>query len=146
MSELRWLGGYRFLEHVSDAFIEAWGTSLEETFTQAAIAMYEVMLDISSVEPLMVYKAAAKGFDLHSLLYDWLEGLLVAFDTEGLVFSRFDLKIIQGDEYRLTGSLMGEEYDPKRHGSRVEVKAVTFHEMKFEERKGKTHVTFLLDI
>ena len=140
------MGGYRFLEHVSDAIIEAWGTSLEETFTQAAIAMYEIMLDISSVKPLVVHEASAEGFDLHSLLYDWLEGLLFIFDTEKLVFSRFELKIIQEGEYRLTGSMTGEEYDPKRHRSRVEVKAVTLHEMKFEERNGKIHATFLLDI
>ncbi|RLG08462.1 MAG: hypothetical protein DRN68_03600, partial [Thaumarchaeota archaeon] len=44
------MGGFRFLEHMSDAFVEAWGDSLEEAYVEAAKAFYELVSSMSGVE------------------------------------------------------------------------------------------------
>jgi hypothetical protein len=38
-------GGYRFLDHMTDAVIEAYGTTLEEAFENAAKALCDTMID-----------------------------------------------------------------------------------------------------
>ena len=44
------MGGFRFLEHVSDVLIEAWGETLEEAFKQAAKAFFETMVEVDKIE------------------------------------------------------------------------------------------------
>jgi SHS2 domain-containing protein len=42
-------GKFKFLEHTADAYIAAHGTTLEEAFENAALAMFEVMTDTEKV-------------------------------------------------------------------------------------------------
>ena len=37
---------FRFLEHTADAYVEAYGSSLEEAFENAALASTEVMTEV----------------------------------------------------------------------------------------------------
>ena len=67
------MGGFRFLEHMSDAFIEAWGDSFEEAYVEAAKAFYELVSSMSGVEARVERVVEAEGRDLQELLYDMLE-------------------------------------------------------------------------
>lgn len=139
------MGGYRFLEHVSDALIEAWGESVEEAFRQAGIAFFDVMIDISKVAPRIEREIIINGFDYQSLLYNWLEKLLILFETENLVFSDFKVKIVERERLELKAKAIGEAYDYSKHSSKVAVKAVTFHQMDVKLENG-CKLRFLLDI
>lgn len=140
------MGGYRFLKHVSDIIVEVWGETLEEVFVQAAIAFYGVMLDFSSIRPVIQREVSLEGYDIHSLLYEWLESLIAFFDIEGLVFSQFDIRIEEGEGFTLKGILKGERYDAERHSPKVEVKAITYHAMSFKKKGERLYATYLLDI
>lgn len=140
------MGGYRFLEHISDVIIEAWGKDLNEAFCQAAKAFFDVMVDVSKVKGKVMKKIEVKGFDLQSLLYNWLEELLYLHEVKNLVFSEFEVEIAKRrKEYVLSAVIWGEEYDSKKHASKVAVKAVTYHEMKIESNEN-VKLRFLLDI
>jgi len=43
--------GYRFLDHMTDAFVEAWGPTVERAFAQAGIALFETMLYTDKITP-----------------------------------------------------------------------------------------------
>ena len=60
---------YRFLDHPADAYIEAYGNTLEELLENSALAMFDVMVDVSKVEPKVERHVESRGFDLESLLY-----------------------------------------------------------------------------
>jgi len=139
---------FKFLPHMSDVFIEAYGSTLEEAFENAALAMFEVMTDTSKVEPSMEESVEADGFDKQSLLYNWLEKLLVLFETRMMLCSKFEIEKIEreGEEYRLKAKVWGEEFDPGKHEQRVGVKAVTYHMMSIEEEDGRWVLRFILDI
>lgn len=139
---------FKFLPHMSDVFIEAYGSTLEEAFENAALAMFEVMTDTSKVEPSMEESVEADGFDKQSLLYNWLEKLLVLFETRMMLCSKFEIEKIEreGEEYRLKAKVWGEEFDPGKHEQRVGVKAVTYHMMSIEEKDGRWVLRFILDI
>jgi SHS2 domain-containing protein len=140
--------GYRFLEHTSDALIEAWGPNLEVAFAKAAEAFYEIMLNIRNVEPKIEDRVDAEGHDEKELLYDWLEALLLKFDIEGMVYSEFHIDQISNKTrpIRLQAKIKGEKYVREKHGGKVEIKSITYHLMKIQREKNRTRVQFLLDL
>ena len=138
---------YRFLDHTADVKVEAWGENLEETFKNASKAFYDIILDVQSVEKKVSREFKVRGFDLKSLLFNWIDKLILLFEIESLVFRDFDMNIFQNDSgYRLTAIGYGEEYDRKKHGYKVHVKAITYHEMEIRMENEKYIVRFIVDI
>ncbi|OYT62832.1 MAG: archease [Thermofilum sp. ex4484_15] len=142
------MGKFEFLDHPSDAYIAAYGRDLKEAFENAALAMFEVMTDTKSVKPVRKVEIRVNGYDLLSLLYNWLEALLYHYGVQNLVFSKFKVNYIkkERDAYVLKGEAWGEEFDPSRHEARVEVKAVTYSLMEVKEGRGGIILKFVLDI
>lgn len=139
-------GGYRYLDHMTDAVIEANGRTLEEAFENAARGLNDTMIDIKTVRPNKEIKITASGHDLHSLLFDWLDKVMLLLVAEGIVMSEFSVEIKRKGGYSLEGVAKGERLDLDRHRYKVEIKAVTYHEMKVAQEKGNATVRFLLDL
>ena len=142
-------GGYRFLDHMTDAFIEAYGTTLEEAFENAAKALCDTMIDLKTVRPKREIILSAKGNDLYSLLFDWLDKVMLLLVADGIAMSQFSVKIKQHNNnnyYLLEGTARGEPLELDRHRYKVEVKAVTYHEMEIKQEKGLITARFLLDL
>lgn len=81
---------YRYLEHMTDLVIEAYGNNIAECFENSAIATIDAMFDISKVESKNKVRIIAKGYDLKSLLYDWIEKILLAIYVDRLVINSFE--------------------------------------------------------
>jgi SHS2 domain-containing protein len=140
-------GGYRFLDHMTDAFIEAYGTTLEEAFENAAKALCDTMIDLKTVRPKREIILSANGNDLYSLLFDWLDKVMLLLVADGIAMSQFSVKIKQhNNSYLLEGTARGEPLELDRHRYKVEVKAVTYHEMEIKQEKGLITARFLLDL
>ena len=140
---------FEFLEHTADLYIAAYGQNLEEAFENAAAAMFEGMTELDKIKPQIEDTVEVEGHDKQALLYNWLEALLLKFETENKLYSRF--KIVQikntSNGLRLTAKIRGEPFDPNLHLSKVGVKAVTYHQMEIiENRKEGVTVKFILDI
>ena len=86
--------------------------------------------------------------DEYALLYSWLEALLVKFEVNGMVYSKFDVHSIKEtkDGFKLKATVYGEKYDPQKHPQKVGVKAVTYHQMEFIKTVDKVTLMFILDI
>ncbi|BAB65390.1 archease [Sulfurisphaera tokodaii] len=136
---------FEFFEHTADIGIRAYGRNLNEAFENAAVAVFEVMTDTSKVEPKEMREVKIDGYDLENLLYRWIESLLVYYDSEIMLFSKFYVNI---DEKNLTleGKAWGEKFDPNKHERRTVVKAMTYHEMKIENKGNYYILTFVVDI
>ncbi|MHA1617153.1 MAG: archease [Candidatus Njordarchaeales archaeon] len=139
---------FRYLEeHTADVAFEAYGSDLNEAFVNAAKAMFNVMTDISKVNPKEKREIIVRDEDLKGLLKKWLEELLFLFDAEGIIFSEFNVTIKrEDDEWVLQGEAYGEPFDPEKHPSHLEVKAVSYHMMEIGERNGEKFVRVILDI
>ena len=142
---------FEFFDVTADVGYKAYGNSLANAFENAAIAMFEVITDTSTVKPLIKKQIRLEAEDECAILYDWLSELLFVHDTEYLVFSKFDIKIdskLDGDieRYILDASAFGEEFDPSKHERRSEVKAVTFHMMDIKIENLNIILQVILDI
>lgn len=139
---------YEFLEHTADAYIAAYGKDLIEAFENAALAMYDVMTQVEKVASSTENTIKTEGTDEYSLLYNWLEALLVKSEIDGMLYSKFKISCLQKTQrgYRLKARVWGEKFDSKKHLQKVGVKAVTYHRMEIVEKPGKTCLKFILDI
>ena len=139
---------FKSLEHRADAYIAAYGKDLKEAFEHAALATFETMTDTRRVLPTLETEVEATGFDEKALLYDWLETLLVSFETTETLYSQFEITSLQrtSEGYRLKAKVRGERFSPGKHVHRVGVKAVTYHRMEIEKTLNQVTVRFILDI
>ena len=139
---------FEFLEHTADAYIAAYGKTLEEAFENAAYATFEVMTEAEKIETLDEESVEVEGHDEKELLYNWLESLLIRFDTTNKLYSKFKIEKIEEtrEGYRLKAKIWGETYNPEKHPQKVGVKAVTYHRMEIIKKPTQTIVKFILDI
>jgi SHS2 domain-containing protein len=139
---------FRFLEHTADAYVEAYGGSLEEAFGNAALASTDVMTELEKVEARNEETFVVEASDEPALLYSWLEEVLLEFELKGKLYSRFEVSGIEetGEGFRLYARAWGEKFDPEKHPSKVGVKSVTYHRMEIVKKPESVTVRFILDI
>jgi len=136
----------RYIEHPSDVGFEVYGTTLEELFANAAIACYGFMTDIEEIEETEERAIEIESEDLYSLMFDWLDELLFLFESESLVFKKFDLKVdVSGDGTSISGRCRGGKFDPYRHESGIIIKAVTYNMMEIKKNE-LWHARVVLDV
>ena len=139
---------FEFLEHTADAYVAAYGASLEEAFENAALATFEVMTEVEKVEPKVEDFVDVEAHDEYALLYNWLEALLIRFDVTDSLYSRFKVSSIEKTRrgLRLRAKIWGESFNPEKHPQKVGVKAVTYHRMEIVKKPKAVMVKFILDI
>jgi SHS2 domain-containing protein len=128
----------------ADVAFLAYGKDLNELFANAALAVFEVMINTKQVKKEKEEKVYVEGHDLESLMFNWLNELLYVSDSKNLAFSEFDVKIDEKN-FKLEAVCKGEKIDPQKHETRTVVKAATYHHMKiWKEDVWKAQV--ILDI
>ncbi|MFH1510549.1 MAG: archease [Candidatus Woesearchaeota archaeon] len=134
---------FEFFEHTADAKFRAYGTTLEEAFGNAALAMFSLMVDTEKVNPVLEKKISVDGADEKAVLYNFLEELLFLVDSESFLLHSVKKLKIQGRE--LTAIVVGDTGSDKyeTHG---DVKAVTYNEMEIIKEEDKVSVQVVLDI
>jgi len=132
---------YEQFEHKADVGIRGYGKTIEEAFVNGAKAMFEVMVNLTKVEPKKEIKIECKADNLEELFVEWLNTLLSEAGIENLVFGEFKIKEIKktNSGYKLVGVVQGEELNPEKHEPKVEVKAATYSQLKIE-RKGNQYI------
>lgn len=140
--------GYEVLPHTTDAYLQATGSTFEEALEQAGMALFDTMCNLKSISHVCVDDIEATGTDEVRLLYDWLETLLLKFELEHRVYSKFEVTLTRGppNDFRVNAKLYGETYDRAKHGAKVEVKAVTYHKMQVSQNGAMTTLRFILDL
>ena len=138
--------GYRYLEHITDAYVEAYGSSLSEAFDQSGRALVYLMFDIEKANGLFPVTISAEGTDELELLYNWLEAVLLTVVVEGQIMSEFDIRINLDSMLRLEASTMTESIDMIKHAYKTEVKGVTYHAMEVTHDEGLVITRYIVDL
>lgn len=129
----------------ADTAFAAYGRDLNELFDNAALAMFEVMINTKKVKPEIKREIEIGAKDLRGLLFGWLNKLLVFYGSDNLAFSKFNVRIDEKN-FKLKAECFGEKINPKKHEIKTEVKACTYHKMKIEKVKDKWKAQVILDI
>ena len=137
---------YIYLEHTADAEFIAYGNTIDEAFANAALATVNLMIDPARIKSEVSRDIELESDALDSLLYDWLSELLYYFDAEQLIFGRFEAHVEQeGATYRLRAKAQGESAT-QLEDLFLHIKAVTYHDLRFEKKNNIYEAQVLLDI
>lgn len=134
---------YKILDHTADIMFEVYGKTLNELFTNAAIATFDVMVKRSSIASKIKKEINLENKDPEKLLFEFIEELIYLKDAEYLVFKTFKVKIKNNS---LKAIVEGEKINPKKHNLLLDVKAITLHKYKLSKTKAGYKATILLDI
>lgn len=144
----KFAGKFEFLEHTADVYIRAHGKTMEEAYENSALAMFEVMTDTDKVAPAHEETLEVEAEDQYALLYNWLEALLVKFETASILYSKFQITDWKETEeiFKFKAKVWGEKFNPQKHAQKVGVKAVTYHRMMIIRENDSVVLEFILDI
>ena len=124
-------------EHEADIGVRGTGKNIEESFQEAAKAMFGIEVSIAKVNAKIKIKIKATASNLQELLVEWLNKLLAESSLHGMMFSKFKIDRITKKEerYKLIGNAWGEKLDIKKHEAKEEVKGATYSQLKVEKNK-----------
>jgi SHS2 domain-containing protein len=125
---------FEILEHTADVGIIAYGADLKQAFTNAARGLFSLITELDDIEEVTRRDIEVKAGDIESLLVAWLNELVYRFDTEGILFRRFEVSLLDDNHLRARG--YGERVDSSRHKLKAGVKAATYHMLKVEKNNG----------
>ena len=132
---------FEILNHTADVGIIAYGADMSQAFANAARALFSLITELDDVEEVLHRDVELTAPDEESLLVEWLNELVYQFDTENILFKRFD--IIQLDYTHLKARSYGEKVDSSKHKLKTGVKAATYHMLKVDKSDGcKVQVLF----
>lgn len=125
---------YESLAHKADMGFKVQAPSLERLYIDSALALTDVLVKLNRIEARDKHQVAIEADSKENLLIKWLNEVLVLFEkhkflSKRIVFTSFDGK-------KITATLIGESYDPIRHGHVSEVNSVTRHQLEIGTLSG----------
>lgn len=116
------MASWEHFSHGSDIGVRGIGSSVEEAFEQAALALTAVVANVATIEQREIVEVRCDAPDLELLLVSWLNAIIYEMAVRRMLFSKFRIALAG---YSLTGALAGERVDPERHQVAVEAKGAT---------------------
>lgn len=126
---------YKFFRHTADAKFRAYGKTLEEAFSHAALAVASLMWNWEKIPHKMDISISVKGTDLAQLLVNFLEEIIYLLDTRHFLLGSADNISIEREdgEWSLQAVFRGDVSSPayETYGN---VKAITYNEIDISDR------------
>ena len=135
---------YRIVDAPSEIRLQIFGNDFQDLFVHALLGFNAVLIG----EELQAHAKPTKFYDI-SLTAPTSEILLVDFLSEVLYRSHIDPGFLFNVQFQslskqfLNATLRGHQTDKKPE---LDIKAVTHHDVRIEEKNGKFETTVTLDI
>ncbi|MCD6353130.1 MAG: archease [Proteobacteria bacterium] len=133
---------FRFVNHTADVGVIVWGKSLPELFQHAAESFFHILTEPETIKEIEARTILVRANGIEELLVAWLNEFLFLFEAERLLFRQFVVE--QLDSHYLKATAKGERYAEGRHPIKGVIKAVTYHQLRIEEKEGiwKTQIIY----
>jgi SHS2 domain-containing protein len=135
---------FRFIDHTADIAVVVSATSLPDLFQHAAHSFFSVLIDLENIHEKESHSFTLDAPGLEELLVSWLNEFLFLFETQKLLFSRFEIKNI--NKKHLEAKAWGEKYNEETHPIKRIIKAVTFHQLAITEKNGIWQTQIIYDL
>ena len=135
---------YTFIDHTADIGIIAYGNTLRELFTNAAMATFAIIAELNSIGETVSIKIDVQADteveraagSLEELIVEWLRELLFQHEVKELFFKRVEIEEIS--ETSVSAVVYGEPIDFSKHVFKTEIKNVTYHKLRVEKLEDGT--------
>jgi SHS2 domain-containing protein len=134
---------YNMLEHTADIGFEAFGDTREEALANAATALVSLITDPDQIRTAGTREFSVAGDDWEQFLVRYLNEILYIIDAESFVPA--DATVTPGNGCTAHVVLRGESRS-QRHEIRTDVKAITYHQLRFDETETGYYIRLFVDI
>jgi len=134
---------YKLINHTADIGIRAYGKDLKQAFANTARGMFSLITDLRKIKTSYSREIAVDAGDKETLLVTWLDELIYLFDTEYLLFKKFDISELT--ESSLKAKAYGEKVDSRRHAIKIGIKSTTYHMLRIW-CNGGYHIQVIFDV
>lgn len=135
---------YRFFDHTADVGLHIEAESLPTLFADAGRALMSLLVENpDAFEPAQTQRIELQDDRLDDLLFDYLSELLYRFSAHRFLPVRYD---VDTDGRRLAATLAGQRFDPERHEGGIEVKAITYHNLRAERCNDHYRAEVIVDV
>lgn len=135
---------YRLFDHTADYGVEVFGSDVRTLFENAASAMFDLALDLRTVNGNLVHRIESEGSDWPDLMVNWLRDLLYLWSGKGMMVKSATIEAIS--EFRIAAVAGYDLFDPVRHRIRKEIKAVTYHQIEVREESTGWTARVIFDV
>ena len=136
---------FEVIDHTADVGVVAYGADLSHSFANAGRALFSLIVEPELVRETLSRDIEVRAPDEESLLVEWLNELIYLFDTENILFRRFEVSELGNGRLRARG--YGEKVNSSRHQLRTGVKAATYHMLSVSQDEDSGYrVKVILDI
>lgn len=139
---------HRFLAHTADVRVGIDAPSLRRLLEELVDVLRVLTAGDRAVQPRAAREIAIQAPDPPELLLALAREALDAFELDGLVPARIELDTLTEAPGSLTlrGRLVGEPFDPARHETQPEIKALTRHGLVAERVPEGWRAELLFDV
>lgn len=135
---------FETIEHTADIGVVGCGNTMADAFESVAYGMFSLMADLDKYQPDTQAKVTAVGIDDVALLERFLSSLLVVFDGDMLL--PLDVEITEISFGKLTAWVSAKKIGDDIEWTGTQVKAVTYHQMKVENKDGQWCAQAIFDV
>lgn len=142
--------GYRYISHTADVEFLAYGSTLEESFRSALLALFDTIAYTKKVsrsrDGARTFALRVKADTVDKLLWYTLQDAISILGSKGLFAYRVSgLEIRKSDAHY---ALVAKVYAKKRkdEDSKLEVKGVSMYDLKVEQKKGGFVTRAVVDV
>jgi protein archease len=136
---------YRFLDHPSEELVEVIAASENEVFRDAALALFDLMTDLSKIEIQQNFPVQLEAPERHFLLIDWLNRLILLHEVEHVFLKDFNVQVKRNSYWTLNAVVAGEKIRDN-HERRLHAKSATYGQLEWKEEAGLHKVRFIIDV
>jgi len=135
---------YQLIDHTADFGIQVFGSDSQELFTNAAVALFDVITEMDVLKGRNFCNIKASGEDWPDLMINWLREVLYLWNgKERLVKS---VQILSLSENNISAKIYFDAYRPDRHIIKTEIKAVTYHQIQVKSSPSGWKAQIIFDI
>ncbi len=125
---------YQKLEHKADMGFLVKAPSWQRLYTDAALSLTDIRVRLDRITDTEKRTVEVVSDDKEGLMVKWLTEVLFVFEKDRFLAKR--VVITKFDGKSISATLWGEFYNPLRHGTVSEIKAVTHHQLQLGELPG----------
>ena len=135
---------FHFINPTGDVGVVVYGSSLKELFQHAAESFFHILTDPENIQEIESRNISLQANGIEELLVTWLNEFIYLFDTQGLLFRRFEIDQINSKH--LNAAVWGEKYEEGRHLIKGVIKAVTYHQLQIQQKGGIWETQIIFDL
>ena len=135
---------YELIDHTADFGIQVFGSDSQELFTNAALALFDVITEMDVLKGRDSCNITASGEDWSDLMINWLREILYLWNGRELLVK--SVQILSLSENNISAKIYFDAYIPDRNIIKTEIKAVTYHQVQVESSPSGWKAQIIFDI